>query len=52
MKIKEEYEKLKEKHNLPDFKEINNEFEITTIEKEEFLLREIRRKIYEKIELY
>lgn len=52
MKIKEEYEKLREKYNLPHFKEIDNEFEISTIDKEGFLLREIRRKIIEKIELY
>ncbi len=52
MKIKEEYEKLRKKYKLPEFKEIDNEFEITIIEHEEFLLREIRRKITEKIELY
>jgi len=50
MKIKEEYDKLKGKYYLPIFEEINNEFEISTIENEEFLLREIRRKIGEKIE--
>jgi len=52
MKIKEEYEKLKKKHSLPDFKELDESFEVSTIDREEFLLREIRRKIDEKIELY
>jgi hypothetical protein len=52
MTIKEDYEKLKGKYNLPNFKEIDNEFEVSTIDREEFLLREIRRKIDEKIELY
>ena len=33
-----------------NFDEINKELEISCIEKDEFLLREIRRKIIEKIE--
>ncbi|MBW2966112.1 hypothetical protein KY342_03340 [Candidatus Woesearchaeota archaeon] len=52
MKIKEEYNKLKEKYNLPEFSDVDNEFEISIIEHEEFLLREIRRKITEKMEDY
>ena len=52
MGIKERYQELRKKHKLPSFNEINKEFEISTIEKEEFLLREIRRKIAEKIEAY
>jgi len=51
MTIKEEYNKLQKKYNLPNFEDMNNEFEIITIEKIDFLLREIRRKISEKIEL-
>ena len=48
---KDSYETLKKKHpQLPQFEQINSEFEILTIEKEEFLLREIKRKIGEKIE--
>ena len=50
--IKKDYEGLAKKYNLPSFDSLNNEFEIITIEKEDFLLREIRRKIDEKIELY
>jgi hypothetical protein len=50
--IKKKYEELAKKYSLPSFNNLNNEFEISTIEHEEFLLREIRRKIYEKIEVY
>jgi hypothetical protein len=50
--IKERYEDLTKKYKLPPFNSLNNEFEISTIENKEFLLREIRRKIDEKIELY
>ena len=52
MGIKEKYQELSKKHKLPPFKETDQEFEISTIEEEEFLLREIRRKIAEKIEAY
>ena len=34
---------------MPDFDELNNEFELSTIECEEFLLRKIRKKIADKI---
>ena len=48
--IKEEYEKLLEKYkNLPSFAELNNEFELNSIEKPNFLMRNIRRKINEKV---
>ncbi|MEE9525464.1 MAG: hypothetical protein V3V78_02545 [Candidatus Woesearchaeota archaeon] len=52
MKLKEKYQELSKKHNLPSFEELDKEFEISTIENEEFLLREVRRKIIEKIEAY
>jgi len=48
-KIRKKYDKLKEKYALPDFDELNNEFELSTIECEEFLLRKIRKKIADKI---
>jgi hypothetical protein len=51
-KDKKQIEDLLKKHNLPSFKELDNEFEISAIEKKEFILREIRRKITEKLELY
>jgi len=49
MNIKEIYQKFKRKYNLPDFDDIDNEFEISTIEEEHFLLREIRRKMHDKL---
>lgn len=47
--IQKEYEKLKSKFDLPDFKVLDNEFEISAIEKPVFLLRNIRRKIFERL---
>lgn len=49
--IKETYQKLQKEHPLlPDFDKLNNEFEISTIENEEFLLREIMRAMAERLE--
>src|SRR3989344_1228252 len=48
--IEEEYKKLK--YNLPDFKKLDEEFEVSNIqglEDKKFLLRFIRRKVNEKI---
>ncbi|MAG47490.1 hypothetical protein CL617_02695 [archaeon] len=49
-KLKEEYSQLKAK--LPNFEKLNDEFEISRNEsdyKKEFLLRDIRRKMNDKI---
>jgi hypothetical protein len=51
MTNQETYHKLQKKYNLPKFEDINHDFEITAIDKTDFLLREIRKKISEKIEL-
>jgi hypothetical protein len=40
------------KLKLPDFNALNNEFEISVIESTDFLLRQVRRKISEKVEVY
>jgi hypothetical protein len=50
MEIEKEYEKLKKKYAIPDFNKLNLEFEITTLDSAEFLLRSVRKKIVEKIE--
>ncbi|MEM3126659.1 MAG: hypothetical protein QW331_01150 [Candidatus Woesearchaeota archaeon] len=50
--IIEEYERLKKKHNLPSFDVLNSEFEISEIEANEFLLRNIIRCIAEKLDFY
>ena len=49
--VKKDYEVLKKKYNLPDFEALDKEFEISTIEKPDFLLRNIKKKICEKLEL-
>lgn len=50
MDIKKEYQKLSKKYKLPDFKKIEKEFNISTIEETDSLLKEIRKKVYEYIE--
>ena len=52
MGVKEDYTELSKKHKLPSFAEMEREFEISTLDEEGFLLREVRRKITEKVELY
>ena len=47
--MKEAYNKLKKQYTLPDFDKLDNEFEISLIEDETFLLRRIRKRIHEKI---
>ena len=44
------YSELEKKHHLPDFSSLHNEFEISRIEEEKFAMREIRRKIHDKID--
>lgn len=50
--MEEEYNKLKEKYNLPNFKELDNEFEISTIDSEHFILRCIIDKIIDRIDYF
>lgn len=50
--IQQKYDELKKKHALPAFNELNNEFELSAIENKDFLLRETRRKIDERIEFF
>ncbi len=49
--LKKEYKKYQKKYKLPDFSDLNQEFEIEKIQEKEteFLLREIRRAISDKI---
>ena len=48
---KEVYEKVRKEHpELPEYEKIDWEFEISTIEKDSFPLRRIRRKITDKLE--
>lgn len=50
--IEKQYNELRKKYKLPDFKELDMEFEISDIEKTNFLLRAIIRKIAEKMDFY
>jgi hypothetical protein len=47
-----DYSKLKTKYKLPEYKELDNNFQITTIEETSDLLRDIIKKIEDKIERY
>jgi hypothetical protein len=53
-KLKESYEILRKKYNLPQFKEINEDFEIEKVSEREteFLIRNIRREMLEKVANY
>ena len=50
--IEQEYNKLSKKYKLPKFNEIDSEFEVSSLENERFLIRNILRKIAEKLEFY
>jgi len=50
--IEKEYSKLSKKYKLPKFKEIDEEFEISTLESPSFLIKNVLRKIIEKLEFY
>lgn len=52
--IEELYNELKQKHNLPEFQKIAEDFDIEKITDKEslFLVREVRRTINEKITAY
>jgi hypothetical protein len=48
-KITEKYDSFKEKYSLPSLKDIDREFELGSFEVTEFILREIAKKMAEKI---
>lgn len=50
--IKKEYEIFKKKYKLPDFNDLNKEFDLEEIEHDGFLLRRIRNKIYDKVDFF
>ena len=52
MGIKKDYEKLEKKYNLPSFKKIDKEFEISSLEAEDFLLRNVRRRMNNKLTFF
>lgn len=50
--VKQEYLNLQKKFDLPKYQQINQDFELSNIEDTDFLLRDIRRKITEKLSFY
>jgi hypothetical protein len=48
-KLKENYEKLRKKYNLPEFDKLDDEFEIRKIDHDSNLVREIARHIISKL---
>jgi len=51
--LKQDFEVIKKKHNLPEFSELNKQFDIEELQVEtDFLLRKVRRTISEKINGY
>ena len=52
MEIEAKYNELRKKYKLPDYKVMDNELEISTIEQESFLLRSIMRRILEKVDFF
>ena len=48
--LKAEYEKLRKKYNLPQFEELDEEFEIRKVDYDLFLIREIRRLVLSKLD--
>ncbi|QQG38928.1 MAG: hypothetical protein HYS32_00475 [Candidatus Woesearchaeota archaeon] len=50
--IKKEYSKLVKKYKLPSFKEMDEEFNIGSIQENGFLLKGVRSKIFEKIDSF
>lgn len=52
--LKEKYSKLQKKYELPEFKKLNEDFQIENIQENEteFLLREIRKFLADKIANY
>jgi len=48
--MEETYNKLKKKYNLPNLDLLDEEFEVSSIEFDHFILRQFRRKIIEKLE--
>ena len=50
--IEKQYNELRKKFKLPEFKEIDFEFELSDLEETNFLLRNIIRRIAEKLDFY
>lgn len=50
--VQEQYNQVRKKYNLPEFLELDREFELSSIESECFLLSEIRKRMTDKINAF
>jgi len=50
MTVRDEYEKLRKKYNLPSFDSMDKEFDLSSVENEKRVLREIRQAIRDRME--
>ena len=50
--IEKQYNELRKKFKLPEFKDLDNEFEISDLEETNFLLKAIIRRIAERFDFY
>ncbi len=50
--MKEKYEELRKKHDLPGFEEMDAYFEIGSIDEDSNILRETAKKIHDKVDNY
>lgn len=50
--IEKQYNELRKKYRLPEFKEIDLEFEVSDLEETNFLLRAVIRRIAERLDFY
>lgn len=51
-KFKEQYQRVQKKFNLPSFEQLDQQFDIGSLEESNFPLRQIRRQISEVLETY
>ena len=52
MDIKKQYKKLEKKYKLPSFDKFDKEFEISTLDTDDFLLRNTRRRMNNKLTFF
>lgn len=50
--MKEEYEKIKSKYGLPEYDVLDREFNLSTIEKDDNIIKEITKKLVDKSEYF
>ncbi|MCC7574214.1 hypothetical protein KO361_01340 [Candidatus Woesearchaeota archaeon] len=50
--MKKQYEEIRKKHDLPSYEELNKDFEIYSISKEDDIIREILKKMSNTIDFY